>query len=290
MATIMKNANTLRKALNTGSGLSFGAWQMLPGTHLSRTIARAGFDWICIDCEHGNIADNEMHESVHAVAACNVSPIVRIPANEGWMVKRALDAGAHGIIVPLLYSVEDAKKLVQTAKFPPYGKRGFGSPFSMGAFDVKGELSGFDYMNNANENLLTIVQIETKEALDCVEEIAKVDGIDVLFIGPWDLGNNIGYPVKGDFSPELKEAIVRILKAAQSAGKKSGIYCPSGEVARQYADMGFQMISVVNDMTAIPVFMAESLSKAKGSYGHAAAQAVKGAAYGAVDMVTQDKK
>jgi 4-hydroxy-2-oxoheptanedioate aldolase len=109
-----------------------------------------------------------MHESVHAVASCGVSPIVRIPANEGWMVKRALDAGAHGIIVPLLYSVEDAKTLVQTAKFPPKGKRGFGSPFSMGTFDVNGGLSGFDYMNNANDNLLTIVQIETKEALDVV--------------------------------------------------------------------------------------------------------------------------
>jgi 4-hydroxy-2-oxoheptanedioate aldolase len=116
-----------------------------------------------------------MHESVHAVASCDVSPIVRIPANEGWMVKRALDAGAHGIIVPLLTSVDDAKRLVQSAKFPPYGKRGFGSPFSMGSFDVKGNLSGFDYMKNANDNLLTIVQIETKEALDCVRERVKLD-------------------------------------------------------------------------------------------------------------------
>jgi 4-hydroxy-2-oxoheptanedioate aldolase len=109
-----------------------------------------------------------MHDSVHAVAACGVSPIVRIPGNEGWMVKRALDAGAHGIIVPLLYTVEDARRLVQSAKFPPMGKRGFGSPFSMGAFDVKGDLTGFDYMNAANENLLTIVQIETKEAFENV--------------------------------------------------------------------------------------------------------------------------
>ena len=75
-----------------------------------------------------------------------------------------------------------------------------------------------------------------------MEEIAKVDGIDVLFIGPWDLGNNIGHPVQGDFSPELKAAIARILKAAQDAGKNSGIYCPSGEVARRYADEGFQMV------------------------------------------------
>jgi 4-hydroxy-2-oxoheptanedioate aldolase len=84
------------------------------------------------------------------------------------MVKRALDSGAHGIIVPLLYSVEDAKRLVQTAKFPPAGRRGFGSPFSMGTFDVKGGLNGFDYMNGSNENLVTIVQIETKEALEAV--------------------------------------------------------------------------------------------------------------------------
>ena len=109
-----------------------------------------------------------MHDSVHAVSSVGVSPIVRIPANEGWMVKRALDAGAHGIIVPLLYTVEDAKKLAQWAKFPPKGQRGFGSPFSMGAFDIQGNLSGFDYMKAANDNLLTIVQIETKEALENV--------------------------------------------------------------------------------------------------------------------------
>lgn len=184
-----------------------------------------------------------MHDSVHAVSSVGVSPIVRIPANEGWMVKRALDAGAHGIIVPLLYTVEDAKNLVAWSKFPPKGKRGFGSPFSMGAFDNAGGLTGFEYMTGANDNLLTIVQIETKEAFDVVEEIAKIDGIDVLFVGPWDLGNNLGFPVQGDFSPELKEAIERIRVAAKDAGKKSGIYCPSGDVARKFADQGFQMVS-----------------------------------------------
>ncbi|KAK5094755.1 hypothetical protein LTR24_003455 [Lithohypha guttulata] len=260
---------------------------MLPGAYLSRVIARTGFDWVLVDTEHGNIADNEMHESVHAIASCGVSPVVRIAANEGWMVKRALDAGAHGVLCPLIYSVEDAKKLVDSAKFPPRGRRGFGSPFSMGAFDAKGDLSGLDYMQNANDNLLTMVQIETKEALDAVEQIAKVDGIDVLFIGPWDLGNNIGHPVKGDFDPELKQAITRIREAAKSAGKWSGIYCPNGDVARKYADEGFQMISVINDMTAIPTFMAQSLSTAKGTWGHSAAQTVKGAAYGAVNMASQ---
>ena len=109
-----------------------------------------------------------MHEAVAAIASCGVSPIVRIPDNQGWMVKRALDAGAHGVLVPLLYTVEDARKLVQSAKFPPLGARGFGSPFSMGMFDVKGGLSQSDYLKQANEGLLTVVQIETKEALENV--------------------------------------------------------------------------------------------------------------------------
>lgn len=120
-----------------------------------------------------------MHSSVHAVASCGVSPIVRIPANESWMVKRALDSGAHGVLVPLIYTAEDAVKLVESAKFPPKGKRGFGSPFSMGAFDGRGDLTGLQYMQNANDNLLTCVQIETASALAQVETIAKIDGIDV---------------------------------------------------------------------------------------------------------------
>lgn len=185
-----------------------------------------------------------MHESVAAIASCGASPIVRIPANEGWMVKRALDTGAHGIVVPLLYTAEDARTLVQNAKFPPFGRRGYGSPFSMGSFAGQGELSGLEYLQNANDSLLTIVQIETKQALENLDAIAKVEGIDVLFIGPWDLGNNLGYPVTGEFAPELKAAIAKILEAAKANGKKAGIYCTGGEMAKMYADHGFDMVRI----------------------------------------------
>ena len=112
--------------------------------------------------------DAQMHEAVAAIASCGVSPIVRIPDNQAWMVKRALDSGAHGIVVPLLCTVDDARKLVQSAKFPPVGQRGFGSPFSMGMFDVQGGMSGLQYLQEANEGLVTVVQIETREAFENV--------------------------------------------------------------------------------------------------------------------------
>lgn len=201
---------------------------MFPGSNVSRALARANPDWIMVDCEHGNIDDAAMHEAVPAIAACGVSPIVRIPDFQSWMIKRALDSGAHGILVPLLRTVDEVKQVVAAAKFPPEGRRGFGSPLAMQNFSPMPSFT--EYLQQANDTILTMVQIETKEALAAVEEIAPL--VDVLFIGPFDLGNNIGYPIiNGDVKPELKEAIARILKAAKSAGKKCGMYASSGEEA-----------------------------------------------------------
>lgn len=122
-----------------------------------------------------------MHEAVQAIAATGVSPIVRVAADEGWMVKRALDCGAHGIIVPLLRTQADAQKIVRAAKFPPLGIRGFGSPFSMGAFTAAGGNmpTSIEYLKQANDSLLTIIQIETREALENVNAIAGTEGVDV---------------------------------------------------------------------------------------------------------------
>ncbi|KAK3176464.1 hypothetical protein OEA41_007787 [Lepraria neglecta] len=258
----MQAANRLQKALKTGSGLTFGAWQMLP--------------------------DSAMHEAVAAIAACGVSPIVRLAANEGWMVKRALDSGAHGIIVPLLQTVEDAKKLVQSAKFPPIGNRGFGSPFPMEKF---GGQTQTEYLQQANDALVTIVQIETKEALENVDAIAKVPGINVLFVGPFDLGNNIGHSiVDGTMHDELKEAIAKIQRAAKENGKSSGIYSTSGDQARGFADQGFNMVSVATDVPALSAHMISSLTAARGSHVHLALNMGKGAVSGLAKMTKQSEQ
>ncbi|KAG4266003.1 2,4-dihydroxyhept-2-ene-1,7-dioic acid aldolase [Fusarium proliferatum] len=228
----MQASNRLRTALLEGKK-AFGAWQMLPGANVSRVLARSGVDWVLVDCEHGNL--------------------------DG-----ALDSGAHGIVVPLLRTPEEARQLVQSAKFPPLGRRGFGSPIAPERFHPEPSFS--EYLQQANDSLLTIVQIETKEALESIDEIAAVDGIDVLFIGPFDLGNALGYPIiEGVMATELKDAIAKILAAGQRAGKKTGVYCTGGEQAKIYADQGFDMMNVVTDYTSLGLVAKEQLSFADGS-------------------------
>jgi len=263
MASTMQSTNRLKRALEDGKGPSMGAWQMFPGSNISRILARTGVDWICVDCEHGNVDDAAMHEAVAALAACGVSPLVRIPDNQGYLVKRVLDAGAHGVLVPMLYSAGDAKNLVTAAKFPPIGRRGFGSPFSMEKFHPS--LSQTEYLHQANDALLTIVQIETKEAVEDLEAIAAVPGIDVLFIGPFDLGNNLGYPIiDGKMHENLLAAVAKTLKVATAAGKKVGIYATSGEQAKTYADQGFHMICVATDAAVLGTAVKDAVKKAKG--------------------------
>ena len=187
----------------------------------------------------------------------------------------ALDAGAHGVLAPLVRTVEDAKSFVEACRFPPQGKRGFGSPFPMERFGPN--VTATQYLTEANANLLLSVQIETKEAFDDVDAIAAVDGLDLLFVGPFDLGNGIGHPVlTGTFAPELEQAIEKVLASAHKAGKKAGIYCGSGTQAKKYADLGYDFVNVVTDIGALTSSLASEMQivtqkagkTASGPYGN----------------------
>lgn len=161
------------------------------------------------------------------------------------------------------------------AKFPPDGTRGFGSPFSPQTFSNEPLTY---YLQHANASLLTIVQIETASALEHVREIAAIPGVDCILIGPFDLGNNIGRPIlESGMHEELREAILEIRDAAHDEGKKVGIYCTGGEQAREYAEEGFDMISVAADMIAIPAFFGQTLRVARG--GEREEEEKKGAGY-----------
>lgn len=251
-----------------------GSWLMLPGHHIARMTAAQGWDFILIDCEHGNISDDTMHAQVSAVvgAGTKCSPIVRIPGPENWMVKRALDAGAHGIMCPMVSTPEEARRFVSYCRFPsrkadrpdasksPYsylnGVRGVGSPFASPMFgqDMR------QYVETANDNVLIAVQIETVEGLANCEEIAQVEGIDMLFVGPNDLTMSLGHMGLDHASnPESQTAIERVRKAAHKAGKYAGMFCTEPEQVVERSKQGFDFMNCGIDFASIQTWNQRAL-------------------------------
>ncbi|THG94749.1 hypothetical protein EW026_g6777 [Hermanssonia centrifuga] len=209
---------------------AFGAWITLPGPFVARTAALASphISWLVLDCEHGLTSlQPGAAETVAAVSGLGAnapSVLVRIPAtgacadgSASWQIKYVLDAGARGIIIPMVSTPEQARSLVSAARFPPTGTRGFGSPFTQAAWGI----SALDYLEHANDSVLVLVQIETREALENIEALCAVEGLDGVFIGPYDLSLSLGVPTPNpDPHPTTEEAIQRILSVAHKAGKK----------------------------------------------------------------------
>ncbi|KAH9889196.1 2-dehydro-3-deoxyglucarate aldolase [Xylariomycetidae sp. FL2044] len=246
-------------------GPSIGQWLEFPGYTLARTVADLGEDWVLIDCEHGNIDDGDMYLQIGAIARSSggASPVVRIPGSEPWMIKRALDAGAHAIMVPMCETRAQAEAVVRAAKYPspawPAGARGAGAMFAAQNF---GGQSARDYLLGANDNVMVCVQIESRTALENVEEIAAVDGVDMLFIGPNDLASSMGYVAFDHASiPEVQEATQRILKATLDAGKYAGHFALSAEIAAARYAQGFHFVNCGADIAAITNWMSSEMGR-----------------------------
>ncbi|KAK0219915.1 Pyruvate/Phosphoenolpyruvate kinase-like domain-containing protein [Armillaria fumosa] len=250
--------HALRKSFKSNK-TAFGTWISLPGYFHARTVAQAStrLSWVMIDCEHGQVPLHPgVAESVAAIQSIGngaPSALVRVPATEissstSWQIKYALDAGARGVLVPMVSSAEKAKEVVMDSRFPPAGRRGFGNPFTHGTWGVTIP----QYLESANEEITVMVQIETKEGVENMKDIAAVDGIDALFIGPYDLSISLGYPPPlPDPHPNVEKVIKEILRVAHSEGKKCAIYCTSGEQAAKRSQEGFDMINVITDVGAI---------------------------------------
>jgi 4-hydroxy-2-oxoheptanedioate aldolase len=162
----------------------------IPSIRQAQIVALTGLDGIIIDCEHGHIGDDAMHNSVAAISALGVSPIIRIRGPAHDIIKRALDTGAHGIMVPQINTAEEAQQVVASSKFPPQGVRGQGSAFPA----IGHGLTTPEYMKTANETIITMIQIETRAGVENVDAIAAVPGVDLVFIGPNDLAQALlGY-------------------------------------------------------------------------------------------------
>ena len=231
----------LRKRALSGELLA-GTWLSLGSSLTAEMVGKAGFDWALIDLEHGAGDQESLLLQLQALEAAPTAGIVRIAWNEAPRFKRALDLGASGIMVPYVNTADEARQAAQSMRYPPQGVRGVARSNRAAAFGQE-----FDaYFAEANDNLLTIVQIETAEAVDNADRIAAVEGVDVLFIGPLDLSVSLGIPQQ-TAHPHFRAAVKRVIDACRQAGKAAGILLPSADqIAPTIAD-GFTFIACGSD-------------------------------------------
>ena len=231
--------NRLRSLWASGKAAT-NAWAQLPASFATETLAHQGWDSITIDGQHGVIGYADMVAMLTAIATTPTVPLVRVGWNDPAEVMRAADAGAMGVICPTVNDKQECERFVGALRYAPLGYRSLGPN--------RARFYGDDYALKANETLLAIVQIETAAGLANVEAIAGVKGLDMLYIGPSDLGLSMGREgVIDQTDPVVVTAIDKILATAKKAGLTAGIYCTSAAYAKQMFKKGFDLVTCTSD-------------------------------------------
>ncbi len=231
------------RALHTwrDGGQTVGAWLSIPSSFSAETMAHAGFDWLCVDMQHGLIDYGDVVHMLTAISTTETVPLVRVPWNDPPTIMKVLDAGAYGVIVPMVNNADEARRAVSACRYPPDGGRSFG-PARATLY------AGAGYVDAANGEIACIVMIETAEALDNLDDILSVPGVDAAYIGPSDLAYAIGLTPTGDNNePKHVETVDRIFEACKRHGVAPGIHTGSVEYTRRYLEQGFQMITLGSD-------------------------------------------
>ena len=233
---------SLREALN-GTKPAVGGWCVIPGSFTAELMASAGFDWVCVDVQHGLIGYQEMLAMLQAIAVVGVPSIVRVPWNDpGWIMK-ALDAGAAGVIVPMVNSPAEAAAAVGACRYPPDGYRSWGpTRASLGAPDYSPQL--------ANRSVICAVMVETVAALEQLAEIVSVPGVDAVFIGPSDFALSMGFGPRTD-EPEHRRLLEGVPAVCRDHGVVAGIACGSAELLARWRQAGYTMLAAPSDMVVL---------------------------------------
>lgn len=230
---------SIKQTLKSGY-TTFGTWQMMANTSVSEILCQAGYDWVTVDMEHTGIDVTDALELIRVIDLCGKTPAVRVSVNDETIIKRVLDCGARIIIVPMVLDKEDAKKAVDAVYYPPKGKRGVGLSRAQGygfCFD--------EYRDSAESNLTVIAQIEHIRAIDNLNEILSVEGIDGTMIGPYDLSGSLGNP--GCFeTQEFKCAIERYENISREKKVPMGYHIvkPDEKDVEEHVKRGYQFIAL----------------------------------------------
>lgn len=232
--------NTLRQIWKAG-GAAVNGWLAIPDSFSAEVMAHQGWDTLTIDLQHGVVDYQRMVTMLQAISTTPTMPVVRVPWLEPGILMKTLDAGAYGVICPMVNTREDAQKLVAYTHYAPRGTRSFGP--------VRALLyGGADYPQHANDTIVTFAMIETAQALDNLDDILSVEGLDAVYIGPSDLSLALGCTPKfDDLDPKAAEAVDHILARAKAHGVVAGIHNGTPESALQRVAKGFQFVTVSSD-------------------------------------------
>jgi 2-keto-3-deoxy-L-rhamnonate aldolase RhmA len=232
--------NRVKKRLQEGE-VAIGYWLTLPAPSVAEILAGLPLDWLVVDLEHSPIGWETLEDMLRGVSSTPVVPMVRVPSGDPPVLKRALDRGPLGVVVPLVNSVEEARHVVAACRYPPDGIRGVaGSRASHYGATLP------EYFAAWNREVLVACQVETVQAVEQVEEIAAVPGVDVLFVGPNDLSANLNRWRDLEYQG-FRDAVDRVLRAAQRHGKTAGVMCSGPEDALRRIDQGFRFVALGSD-------------------------------------------
>ena len=246
--------NRLREIWKTGGAVVNG-WLAIPNSFSAETMAHQGWDSLTIDLQHGMVDYQAMIPMLQAISTTDTVPVVRVPWLDPSALMKALDAGAYAVICPMVNSREDAQKLVAWTHYAPRGTRSFG-PIRASLY------GGADYAQHANDTIVTFAMIETAAALDKLDDILSVEGLDAIYIGPSDLSLALGCkPTFDDLDPKAAEAVDHILARAKAHGIAAGIHNGSPEAALARIAKGFQFVTVSSDARMIAAGSQQLLSK-----------------------------
>jgi 4-hydroxy-2-oxoheptanedioate aldolase len=247
--------NRLKAIWSEGSP-ALGGWLTVPSGFSAEIMASCGFDWVCVDMQHGMISEQDMVAMLQGISSTGTTPLVRVPRNEAGAIGKALDAGAWGVIVPMVNSPEEATAAVAACRFAPDGIRSYG-PLRANYY------AGFDYYARANAEVLCIVMVETRQAVERVDEIVSVPGVDAVYVGPADLSITLGLPPAPDHTESVfTDALSRVLAACRDHGVVPGIAGNADTAIKRLAE-GFQFVEVASDAGLLGVGAGAALNKVR---------------------------
>ena len=250
------------KTLWQNGGVAVNGWCGIPSSASAESMARCGWDSVVVDMQHGLVDYTDAVPMLQAISQTEATPMVRVPWNMPDIIMKSLDAGAYGVVCPMINTPAECEEFIQNCRYAPRGRRSFG-PIRAVMY------GGADYWKYANETILTIAMIETQQALDNLDAILKIPGLDSVYVGPSDLGLSYGLEPKLNRSePEILKAYEKILKECGKRGIYAGIHTSGSADAANCIAMGFRLVTLMNDSGMMATYARNCVAETrKGSKG-----------------------